>query len=452
MTQQFDEIGRLVERTQPNGVVTSHQYDELSQILEIEHRKSDNTVISAFNYDYDQAGNIVSVTEADSSAFEYEYDETDQLVRQVRFDDAGDTVYGTAYDYDGVGNRLLQEDMVSGDTTGYSYGPDNRMLSAGSIEFSYDIGGNMVSKVEAGDNTAYEWDEENNLSKVTLPDGSYMELAYDGDNIRASRVIDGEETQFAWDPQSFNVIAEYDEFGNEETAYGPQIGMDDPWVMMRESNAYFFQTDHLNSVTELTDENEQVQNEYRYKAFGEALQAVEQVQNEYRFTARRWDGVDGIQFNRFRHYQSEFGRWNQWDVIRYGDGANMYGYVGNNPVGYIDSLGLIVGPLPDPAGLARYVSSLAGFIIDAGQVVYAGGTCGLCLNKIKSELRKINNLLGRACASEKRAKYYDLFIKLRQDFIGGDYCGRVCSRARRTAAVMSVNLAVGGLMHIGGMP
>jgi YD repeat-containing protein len=61
-----------VERTQPNGVVTSHQYDELSQILEIEHRKSDNTVISAFDYDYDQAGNIVSVTEADSSAFKYE--------------------------------------------------------------------------------------------------------------------------------------------------------------------------------------------------------------------------------------------------------------------------------------------------------------------------------------------------------------------------------------------
>jgi len=76
---------------------------------------------------------------------------------------------------------------------------------------------------------------------------------------------------------------------NEAMAYGPQIGMDDPWVMERENNAYFFQTDHLNSVTELTDENEAVQNEYRYKAFGEALQAVEMVENEYQFTARRQD-------------------------------------------------------------------------------------------------------------------------------------------------------------------
>ena len=67
--------------------------------------------------------------------FEYEYDETDRLVREVRFDDAGDTVYGLAYSYDGVGNRLLQEDLVTGDTTGYSYGADNRMLSAG----DYDI-------------------------------------------------------------------------------------------------------------------------------------------------------------------------------------------------------------------------------------------------------------------------------------------------------------------------
>jgi hypothetical protein len=91
--------------------------------------------------------------------------------------------------------------------------------------------------------------------------------------------------------------------------YGPQFGMDDPWVMMRESNAYFFQTDHLNSVTEITDEYEQIQNECWYKAFGEAIQVAEQVSNEYRFTARRWDGVDGIQFNRFRHYQAENGRW-----------------------------------------------------------------------------------------------------------------------------------------------
>ncbi len=152
-------------------------------------------------------------------------------------------------------------------------------------------------------------------------------------------MIDGEEVQFAWDPQSFNVVGEYDDMGNEDVAYGPQTGMDDPWVMERESGAYFFQTDHLNSVTELTDENEAVQNEYRYKAFGEALAAVEMVENEYQFTARRRDGVDGIQFNRFRHYQAEFGRWNQWDRIRYQDGPNMYGYVGNRPIIFVDQDG-----------------------------------------------------------------------------------------------------------------
>ena len=217
------------------------------------------------------------------------------------------------------------------------------MLSAGDISFSYDIGGNMVEKDNNGDTVAYEWDEENNLAKVTLSDGTSMELTYDGDDIRASRTIDGEEVHFAWDPQSFNVVGEYDDLGNEDVAYGPQIGMDDPWVMERENNAYFYQTDHLNSVTELTDENEAVQNEYRYKAFGEALSAVEMVENEFQFTARRRDGVDGIQFNRFRHYQAEFGRWNQWDRIRYGDGPNMYGYVFNSPLNYSDRRGLFLG-------------------------------------------------------------------------------------------------------------
>jgi YD repeat-containing protein len=96
----------------------------------------------------------------------------------------------------------------------------------------------MTGKYEVGQVTSYEWDEDNNLSKVTLPDGSYMELGYDGDDIRVARVIDGEKTQFAWSPQSFNVLGEYDELGNEETAYGPQIGMGDHWVMMREEKLF----------------------------------------------------------------------------------------------------------------------------------------------------------------------------------------------------------------------
>ena len=346
MNQQFDALGRLTEREAPNGVVTSHEYDELSQIQEITHEKSDQTVISSFDYEYDGAGNIVSITEADSAAFEYGYDETDQLVKEVRYDDTGDTVYGRAYQYDPLGNRLVKEDLVTGDTTGYSYGADNRMLSAGDVSFSYDIGGNMVEKDDNGDTVAYEWDEGNNLSKVTLSDGTTMELEYDGDHIRASRTIDGEEVQFAWDPQNFNVLSEYDELGTEQAAYGPQIGMDDPWVMMRESGAYFYQTDHLNSVTELTDENEAVQNEYRYKAFGEALAAVEMVENEYQFTARRRDGVDGIQFNRFRHYQAKFGRWNQWDVMRYLDSSNLYLYALNNPLTYLDHLGFAAAAFP----------------------------------------------------------------------------------------------------------
>jgi hypothetical protein len=41
----------------------------------------------------------------------------------------------------------------------------------------------MIEKFDNGQVTSYEWDEENNLSKVTLADGSTMELEYDGANM-----------------------------------------------------------------------------------------------------------------------------------------------------------------------------------------------------------------------------------------------------------------------------
>ena len=92
---------------------------------------------------------------------------------------------------------------------------------------------------------------------------------------------------------------------------------------------------------EMTDGSENVVNSYRYKAFGQALSSSSQVTNEYRYTARRWDGVASLQFNRNRYYQRNYGRWSQWDPIRYRNDLNLYRYVKNSPSNAIDSFGLL---------------------------------------------------------------------------------------------------------------
>ena len=48
----------------------------------------------------------------------------------------------------------------------------------------------------------------------------------------------------------------------------------------------------------------------------------------------------GLYYYRARYYKPEIGRFLQPDPIGYADGLNMYAYCGNNPINWIDPLGL----------------------------------------------------------------------------------------------------------------
>ena len=62
--------------------------------------------------------------------------------------------------------------------------------------------------------------------------------------------------------------------------------------------------------------------------------------NLYQFTGRRYDPKSELYYYRARYYNAEIGRFLQPDPIGYIDGMNMYAYVGNNPLTWIDPSGL----------------------------------------------------------------------------------------------------------------
>jgi RHS repeat-associated protein len=78
---------------------------------------------------------------------------------------------------------------------------------------------------------------------------------------------------------------------------------------------------------------------YSYDVFGEPS-ATSSIGNPYLFTGREYDNETGNYYYRARYYNPSIGRFLQPDPVGHADSMNLYSYVGNNPLNWIDPYGL----------------------------------------------------------------------------------------------------------------
>ncbi|MEY8746871.1 RHS repeat-associated core domain-containing protein [Bacillales bacterium AN1005] len=101
--------------------------------------------------------------------------------------------------------------------------------------------------------------------------------------------------------------------------------------------AYYVNNIH-GDVTHLTGQQGQILNAYTYDAFGNMLSAREQRGNPFRYAGEMQDALTGHYYLRARFYNPQIARFTQEDTYR-GDGLNLYAYVANNPIRYVDPSG-----------------------------------------------------------------------------------------------------------------
>ncbi len=113
-----------------------------------------------------------------------------------------------------------------------------------------------------------------------------------------------------------------------------------------ETKLLYVHSDHLGTPQVLTDNGQKVVWKANYAPFGEAQVDEDPdgdgvvVEMPLRFPGQYYDRETGYHYNYFRDYDPTLGRYLQSDPIGLQGGINTYGYVYQNPLRYIDPLGL----------------------------------------------------------------------------------------------------------------
>lgn len=212
----------------------------------------------------------------------------------------------------------------------------------------HDVHGNLSS-----DGTrSYVYDWQNRLVEVRQGGQTVGEYTYDALNRRVSKstpLTSGVTTYYYDNAQ---VIEEHEE-GNYKRAYVYGQYVDDPLMMESGGQDYFYLKDRQYGIRAVADNAGNEVERYDYTAFGRMTvyrnnagnwieTSESQIGNTYGYTGRQWDKESGLWYYRNRMYSPTLGRFLQRDPAGYVDGMNLYAYVLNNPLAYLDPWGLKV--------------------------------------------------------------------------------------------------------------
>jgi RHS repeat-associated protein len=336
----YNNLGQIVEKQNGNGTYTTYAYDADGNLTnEVNCVNSTGTTInSSFTYTYNVLDEMTSMTDASGNTTSYSYDATGQLTGITL--PGGGTI---TYVYNAAGDRT--EVIDNGQTTTYTSNSDNEITTVGSATYTYDPNGNLASATDSSGTTTYTYNDLNQLVSITNPDGSVESFQYSplGFMVGTSITSNGttSQTNYLVDPSGLgNVVASYTGTGSLIANYVYGLGL---VSTTGPSGTGYYDFDASGNTVGITGSKGNYVNHYSYLPFGETTTISAALPNPFTFAGQV--GVMQLGSNLFymraRDYTPTTGQFTSNDPTGLAGGdSNLRRYVNNDPVGYVDPLGM----------------------------------------------------------------------------------------------------------------
>ena len=177
------EIQNVSDETNPNTEDLVFQYDDLGYLIEINGTNTSGTYIS-----YDKVNNFITEVKTPLSKMQYQYD-TNGQIKEIIYSN------GSVVNYSYKDNMIHELSVKKeGENAEYLFGEDGLIQSkdflGGTFNYNYK-NGNLTSVKQEGNEASYKYDEQNRLTEIHFPNGSWIEYQYSEEGIKSKEVDSG---------------------------------------------------------------------------------------------------------------------------------------------------------------------------------------------------------------------------------------------------------------------
>ena len=242
-----------------------------------------------------------------------------------------------------------------------TYDADDRMTGIADRTYSYDDDGRLTQKVRGYvEQTLYHYSSRGELLNVTLPEGDVIEYVNDPLGRRVAKKINGTTLEkYLWQGQT-RLLAVYDDADTLLMRFRYADGRM-PVSMTKNGQTYYLVWDQAGSLKAVADSAGTVIKTVTYDSFGYIVSdSNPSFDVPFGFAGGLHDVDTGLVRFGARDYDPEIGRWTAKDPILFAGGdTDLYGYVLNDPVNFVD-----------PWGLWKVTVGGSGFAHDVSSVLY----------------------------------------------------------------------------------